>query len=74
MGPTVPNTYQFPIQFEAIDTYTDDSEGPDPEDNQSPADAQDMALLRQEKRGSVKTSARRRPDPLSRRRQGKTDL
>jgi hypothetical protein len=64
MGPTMPNTYQFPIQFEAVDTYTDDSESPDPEDNQSPADAQDMALLRQEKRGSLKTSPQRVPDSL----------
>ena len=64
MGPTVPNTYQFPIQFEAVDTYTDDSESPDPEDNQSPADARDMALLRQDNRGSVRTSPQRPPDSL----------
>ena len=64
MGPTVPNTYQFPIQFEAVDTYTDDSESPDPEDNQSPADARDMALLRQDNRGSKRTSPQRPPDSL----------
>jgi hypothetical protein len=64
MGPTLPNTYQFPIQFEAVDTYTDDSESPNPEHDHSPSDARDMALLRQDNRGSARSSSPRPPDSL----------
>ena len=28
IGPSVPKDYQFPIQFEAVDTYVDDAEIP----------------------------------------------
>ena len=63
MGPTMPLDYHVPIQFEATDTYTDDSESPDPEDNLSPADEQDLELLHQDKRQSASSTPNHQAPP-----------